>query len=1202
MKRMLRWRIRRCVASLLVFAMTFPLSEGLVARVLAPAAQAAPSRQRTVVVFDFQNKSKEGGEGLARAVTRQVRLAMEQSTAFDLVTFSTTPPHNATIERAIQDGQLQEQELSGVPEPATAVKVARILGAETALLGEIDEDGYEFNAEQKSVTLKLTAILYSAATGEPTLTVTVSGAGEGEGLRGVLEERARADVAKRVEEKLAGREPKKPGEPGARRKWLPWALGGVAVAVLAISLFGSKDKKGPAAPAGGSVTVSATRNGVRLAWSPVTGAEAYRIYRAPVARSRASAGFQQVAEVPATVQQYDDAPPSVLNVRYAYQVAGVAGGNEGTPMAGDRQIAPGEPSAIRDLQATVNLRSVQLSWAASSEEFVSNYRVYRSTQMNGEFAKVGEVAASGHTYVDSGLAGGTTYFYKVSAVGESGQESDWRSMPAVARSTDLRPAAPAAVTATAADGERRIIVSWRANTEPDLEYYQVYRGLRRSRAGAPAAYGNLWTKFPKSQAGRGGPWQLMPGADRIPTTVTSIEDTNVQINTTYYYVVRAVSSQGESPYSDEASATPNERPGLVQGIAARAGDGRVTVTWGPLAEPDIAGYHVYRQVSEQPTTRTRLTDQALTVLQYIDTQVTNDTRYQYFVTAVDTAGWEGLLSVPTEATPTAPPEAPRNVTASAGNNKVTLVWDKNTETNLAEYRVYRSDAPNATPVAHGRVTVTTVDPPSIMFVDEGAQNLVTYYYQVTAVNTSGVESSRSPADLPVSATPAIPPATPQNVQAVGGDKSVSITWSPVTRLAPPDGRELAAVGRVLKGYRVYRTIANTGVRSLVEDVPLANLQGQPKYEDRRAPSGIGLRYSVTATMLDSSDGVLESDHGQPVDDTPVIVVRRLVPPTNFAGQPGDRTVTFSWTASSDPAALGYVIYGAESQAGPYTKLFPAVSTNSQPTVGAATTSYILTGAVWPVLRNDTRFWFKIATVDKLGVEGTQSVEIPVMPNPPPPMPLDVQVSNTDAGGNILDMSVLVTWKAPTVTGSRPIYGYRVFRSKTATGPFELATATPVLASATPNFADQFLTGSITLPEANGQDFYYRVVTLVEFPNAGLVESLPTDPAGPVRVINTPPQAVQNVRATPSAGIVTVRWDPLRDAQNNLVRDLARYTVSRRERGDTAGVTEQLFPVPSDVTVYYDTEVTAGTTYVYRVQAVDFINAGPWSTESEATAQ
>ena len=62
MKRMLRWRFRRCIASLLMFAMTVPLGEGLVARMFTPAAQAAAARQQSVVVFDFANKSNYGGE------------------------------------------------------------------------------------------------------------------------------------------------------------------------------------------------------------------------------------------------------------------------------------------------------------------------------------------------------------------------------------------------------------------------------------------------------------------------------------------------------------------------------------------------------------------------------------------------------------------------------------------------------------------------------------------------------------------------------------------------------------------------------------------------------------------------------------------------------------------------------------------------------------------------------------------------------------------------------------------------------------------------------------------------------------------------------------------------------------------------------------------------------------------------------------
>ena len=122
------------------------------------------------------------------------------------------------------------------------------------------------------------------------------------------------------------------------------------------------------------------------------------------------------------------------------------------------------------------------------------------------------------------------------------------------------------------------------------------------RTGGSGVPMDIFSKFPRQAGGRSGSWTKYIG--NIPPTTTSVQDDNVDFNTTYYYVVRAVSAHGESEFSEEVSATPNKAPSAVQNVRAQAGDGRVTITWGAPAEPDIAGYNVHRQVLNQPTTRT----------------------------------------------------------------------------------------------------------------------------------------------------------------------------------------------------------------------------------------------------------------------------------------------------------------------------------------------------------------------------------------------------------------------------------------------------------------------------------------------------------------------------------------------------------------------------------------------------------------------
>ncbi|HEV8581564.1 MAG TPA: fibronectin type III domain-containing protein [Thermoanaerobaculia bacterium] len=90
-----------------------------------------------------------------------------------------------------------------------------------------------------------------------------------------------------------------------------------------------------------------------------------------------------------------------------------------------------------------------------------------------------------------------------------------------------------------------------------------------------------------------------------------------------------------------------------------------------------------------------------------------------------------------------PPAPPTGLTATAGNKQAILDWNDNTETDLASYRVYRSTN-SAGPFS----LITTVAVSN--FTNTGLKNNTTYFFYVTAVDTSGNESGPS---NQVSATP-----------------------------------------------------------------------------------------------------------------------------------------------------------------------------------------------------------------------------------------------------------------------------------------------------------------------------------------------------------------------------------------------------------------------------------------------------------------
>ena len=66
--------------------------------------------------------------------------------------------------------------------------------------------------------------------------------------------------------------------------------------------------------------------------------------------------------------------------------------------------------------------SVALSWNASTSGVVG-YNVYRSTQTGGPYSRVNSSLDAGTTFSDTGVTAGSTYFYVVTSVDSSSQES-----------------------------------------------------------------------------------------------------------------------------------------------------------------------------------------------------------------------------------------------------------------------------------------------------------------------------------------------------------------------------------------------------------------------------------------------------------------------------------------------------------------------------------------------------------------------------------------------------------------------------------------------------------------------------------------------------------------------------------------------------------------------------------------------------------
>ncbi|TLZ99091.1 MAG: fibronectin type III domain-containing protein, partial [Methanobacteriota archaeon] len=83
--------------------------------------------------------------------------------------------------------------------------------------------------------------------------------------------------------------------------------------------------------------------------------------------------------------------------------------------------------------------------------------------------------------------------------------------------------------------------------------------------------------------------------------------------------------------------------------------------------------------------------------------------------------------------PPTPPSAPQNLAATGGNAQVTLTWQAPASDGgspITNYKIYRGLAPTT------ETLLTTVGN-VLTYTDSAVTNGVTYYYQVSAVNSPG---------------------------------------------------------------------------------------------------------------------------------------------------------------------------------------------------------------------------------------------------------------------------------------------------------------------------------------------------------------------------------------------------------------------------------------------------------------------------------
>ena len=236
------------------------------------------------------------------------------------------------------------------------------------------------------------------------------------------------------------------------------------------------------------------------------------------------------------------------------------------------------PSAPVGLTPTVNSSSViSLNWTAENPPpncTITSYSVYGSTTSGftpSTSNLLGSATASA-TYVATGLAGSTKYYFVVDAVDSDGSSAASAQVSATTPATPVCaavPPAPTGVTPTVSSSGS-ISLSWTAVTPPTgctISSYTVYGGTAAN------------------------PTTLLATV----TSGTSYTNTGLASSTLYYYVVKSVDSDGASAGTQVSATTP--APSGVAIVSIDAGGAAVSNSAGGdnsfVADEDFTGGSTY---------------------------------------------------------------------------------------------------------------------------------------------------------------------------------------------------------------------------------------------------------------------------------------------------------------------------------------------------------------------------------------------------------------------------------------------------------------------------------------------------------------------------------------------------------------------------------------------------------------------------------
>ncbi len=582
---------------------------------------------------------------------------------------------------------------------------------------------------------------------------------------------------------------------------------------------------------------------------------------------------------------------------------------------------------------------VELDWDDNTDSDLAFYNVYRSSVSGGPYTKINTATILSSLYTDANVAYGDHFYYVVSAVDTSNNESVYSNEVSINLVDTEAPFTPSGFGAVVLS-QQEVALSWQASTDNHTVVgYRLFRN----------------------------------GAQISTVTQTSYTDTGLTAGQAYTYQVLAYDPAGnESARADSSSVTPSDLAGhwpLNQIVAGATADvsphgnnaaviGNVLAATGRIA--GAAGFDgTEARVDCASPGEIQAINNALTLSLWLRTSTLPQGTVLISKLSA-TTGFE-LRAAASGKLVFQVGDGPNVYTLETGNaNLADSEWRHVVVVleNRTGVKIYL-DGALSTGVASGQLAqVGDIRSTASLVVGNraaGNAGLTGHLDDIRVYNRSLWAADGGAL---------FEPAAPSNLAATSGEGQVSLTWN-----ANREGD--------LAGYQVLRGTQPGGPYTALA----ATLLSTPNYVDSTVQNGTTYYYVVQAFDTASKPSTYSTE----VAATPQDVTSPLAP-SGVTPTAGNVRVDLAWNPNAEADISHYNVFRSQTQGGPYTLL----ASTTGPTPSYSDTA----------VTNLSTYYYVVQAVDTASNNSPYSTEVSVTPIDQTPVAAPTGLNATAGEGQV----------------------------------------------------------------------------------------------------------------------------------------------------------------------------------------------------------